>query len=308
MSIILDFGTGALEDLKDYRDFVLEDMITGAPELPTKFSLRDQMTPVKNQKNRGTCAGFSGTAILEYFAKVESGEIFDLSEEYLFKRIKEIDMEDYKYDGYGAYLRSAAKAMTKYGTVTEQELPYQADKPEDFWKTLNIDGLDGVFFQTQAYSSVGGYAQAIKTALITTNAPVLTGINLFDNYQEARTTGVLPMPSQNLITGHAMVVTGYDDTTKLFECKNSWNGWGDKGYTYIPYAYPRFMSWSFVDAENPALTKEAKLKILLQKASEYARAAFKKAQDRGIATEATEPLELLTKQDLFVFLDRMDLL
>lgn len=302
------FGLGALEDLKDYRDFNLSEMMVGAPELPKSFSLRGEMTSVKNQKNRGTCSAFSGIAILEYFDYKESGEMADLSEEYLFKRIKEIDLEDYNYDGYGAYLRSAAKAMTKYGTVMEQELPYQADKPEDYWKQVDLGDLDGSFWRTQAYAAVGGYAEAIKTALITTNAPILTGINLFANYQEARTNGLLPMPSGAQVGGHALTVVGYDDTTQLFECKNSWNGWGDKGYIKIPYAYPRFMSWSFVDAQNPILTKEAKLKILLQKASEYAKASFKKAQDRGIATEATEPHEILNKQDLFVFLDRMGLL
>jgi C1A family cysteine protease len=43
---------------------------------------------------------------------------------------------------------------------------------------------------------------------------------------------------EQLLGGHAILLIGYDDKTKVFKFQNSWGvGWGDKGYGYIPYDY-----------------------------------------------------------------------
>ena len=41
-----------------------------------------------------------------------------------------------------------------------------------------------------------------------------------------------------IVGGHAVVAVGYDDSDRVFICRNSWGeGWGDAGYFYMPYAY-----------------------------------------------------------------------
>ena len=128
----------ALEDLVDDRDYQYEE-IMGAVETPREFSLRDKCSPVKNQFKRGTCVGFDCTGIPEFFNRAELNDPdLDLSEEYLFRRIKEFDLADYKYDGYGAYLRSGAKALKKWGTCLEETAPYNKDGGEDAWKTFAL--------------------------------------------------------------------------------------------------------------------------------------------------------------------------
>ena len=54
-------------------------------------------------------------------------------------------------------------------------------------------------------------------------------------------TGMVPMPNketENLEGGHCIIMIGYDNTTKLFQCVNSWGtSWGVNGIFYLPYDY-----------------------------------------------------------------------
>ncbi|CAE7469958.1 unnamed protein product, partial [Symbiodinium pilosum] len=57
---------------------------------------------------------------------------------------------------------------------------------------------------------------------------------------EVATTGnmVMPQPTDQQLGGHAVCAVGYDDFKQCFIVRNSWGeGWGDKGYFYMPYEY-----------------------------------------------------------------------
>ncbi len=67
---------------------------------------------------------------------------------------------------------------------------------------------------------------AFKTALYSNN-PVLIGVSVYDSFELPSTTktGIIPMPdttTESLLGGHALMVTGYDDTKSLFTIRNSW--------------------------------------------------------------------------------------
>jgi C1A family cysteine protease len=51
----------------------------------------------------------------------------------------------------------------------------------------------------------------------------------------------LPTPTDMLAEGHAMLIVGYDDGGSgrgEWLVRNSWgDGWGDRGYGYLPYQY-----------------------------------------------------------------------
>jgi C1A family cysteine protease len=48
----------------------------------------------------------------------------------------------------------------------------------------------------------------------------------------------MPKPTESVLGGHAVLCVGYDDARQMFIVRNSWGeGWGDKGYFYMPYAY-----------------------------------------------------------------------
>ena len=68
------------------------------------------------------------------------------------------------------------------------------------------------------------------------------GFAVYESFEdeEVKATGVIPLPGINerCYGGHATVLCGYDDDTKCFTVRNSWGeGWGDRGYGYLPYAF-----------------------------------------------------------------------
>ena len=81
----------------------------------------------------------------------------------------------------------------------------------------------------------------IKSCLAT-GYPVTIGFTAYPDLESEKvaTTGLLPMPTlgEQPIGGHAVLLVGYDDATKLFKARNSWGpGWGLSGYFLMPYAY-----------------------------------------------------------------------
>ena len=72
--------------------------------------------------------------------------------------------------------------------------------------------------------------------------PVVFGMSVYESFEspDTATTGMVQMPStgEQCIGGHCMLICGYDDSKQCFIVRNSWGeGWGIKGYAYIPYAY-----------------------------------------------------------------------
>lgn len=308
-----------LDDLVDPRDFQFTEIMGGDVQVPVNFSLRDKMTKPKNQGRRGTCVGFASTGIVEFHNALEYKKPdLDLSEEYLFRRIKEIDVADYNYKGYGAHLRSGVKAMVKYGTCGEKLAPYNSAGAElswqDFTTTPQMDA-DGGNYRMSSYLQLGRSKEVIKQALVTSQTPLLAGVTLYASYRQAKTNGgFVPVPKsgEGVVGGHAMVITGYTD--KYIEFKNSWGGtWGDKGYIHWPWdALDKLHAsvWSFVDLiQNPHVIEEKAIEANKKLLLDHQVASWDKAIHKGgIINAGTLPNAPLTKGDLMVFLDRLNLL
>jgi C1A family cysteine protease len=94
----------------------------------------------------------------------------------------------------------------------------------------------------------------------------MAGVEVYESWfsSKAEKTGLIPLPGKNesLQGGHAICVTGYNDTKKLFTFKNSWgDDWADKGYGYLRYEYmEKFCldAWSGTDliADPHAIVKK----------------------------------------------------
>jgi C1A family cysteine protease len=72
--------------------------------------------------------------------------------------------------------------------------------------------------------------------------PIVFGIQVYDSFEsdEVAQTGMVPVPNihtEQCLGGHAILLVGYNDNTKLFKCLNSWGNWGQGGYFYLPYDY-----------------------------------------------------------------------
>jgi len=72
--------------------------------------------------------------------------------------------------------------------------------------------------------------------------PFVFGFSVYDEFEGDKVahTGILnmPGPKEKCLGGHAVLCVGYDDSTKRFIVRNSWDtDWGQKVIFTIPYTY-----------------------------------------------------------------------
>ena len=149
--------------------------------------------------------------------------------------------ESSSLDDVGLEIRKAAGIISKYGVCLESVWPYDVTKfnqlpPLTAFKQSN-------FFRKYTYSFVNQDLNSLKTCLVSTNSPIIFGINVYSSFMTDKVTktGIVPMPdtsSETLLGGHCILMIGYNDVTQCFTCLNSWGkGWGANGLFYLPYLY-----------------------------------------------------------------------
>ena len=236
---------------------------------------------------------------------IEAGERVDLSEEFLFRQTKAIDQRDHDYDGWGAYPRSACKALLA-GVCLESALPYRLRASEASWRQLHLTSAQRAAaqqYRVASYAAVDTTVPALQRALSGSRAPVMLSFHVHDNYrQAAKPSGRLPPPGRAArIGGHAVLVVGW--AADSFVCKNSWGaGFGNEGYLHIPFdVLPRVMisAWSFVDTPTvqqrvrratqlrPRINQRAFLEAQLARVPDWSRASCRWAASRGVMTQFT---------------------
>ena len=212
--------------------------------LPASFNWGTQgkLTPIKDQGYCGSCWAFSTVGAMESAIRIKSGVIVDLSEQYLVRCNNE--GWNCEYGGGFAHTYHVNKFIapqTQSGAVLESTYPYTA-----------TDGTCSRAFShpyklTSWYYVVGGNdwsvpsVNSIKQAIYT-YGPVSVGVcagNRFSNY----TSGIFATDEKAVCggyTNHAVVLTGWDNTTSSWVLRNSWGTyWGERGYMRIRWNISR---------------------------------------------------------------------
>jgi len=243
-----------IKDAKDERDFLFEETGSFNDKLPEQFDRIKELTPIKDQGKRGTCVAFASVALAEWHIKKKKKEELDLSEQFLFDVMKDIDTKE-GYNSNTSRVRTGMKALGKYGVCLESLMKYEPTADPAEWKTQDpppLSRLDAIRRRIVAYLSVQNNIEAIKKAVYY-NSPVTGAFRIYPNFRDSKNTGVLPMPESNMVSdgGHAILIVGWNDNKKAFIAKNSWGtSWGDKGYLWIPYdLFPKhtYSFWCITD-------------------------------------------------------------
>lgn len=245
---------GCLKDPKDLRDIPMRLVLPPIP-LPPEIDYTENMTPVRDQGNEGTCVAFASVVgVKEYQDTKEYKKIVGLSPRYLYSLCKNNDGDP---DSEGTYPRVAMKMLLKYGTPTESYWPYmphQTDKPRSGAAKVALK------YRVKAYARINTILEMRRSLVI--NGPFLAGVDVYESWftNKASKTGLIPMPkkSEQYQGGHAICIVGYDDNKNLFKFKNSWSSnWGGGGYGYLAYNYMRKYcvdAWSDTDLIEDPMT------------------------------------------------------
>lgn len=229
-------------------------------ELPRVVDLSPDMTPAKDQGDRGTCTFFSAIGLIEGAIKKDLKLDVNLSEEYFNYATK---TAGYYQKEEGSNVTNNFSAMDRYGLILEEDWSYQGSwfgkgRPcKDYTSTDSNAPVE-------CYSHNKPNQKAIKRLIdakpIRYNAiykntneiirflgkerrplsmDVTVNFNGWPNsgettYNEELRQECLSTPEQ--CGGHSVILTGYDMDKKVFMFKNSWGAkWGKNGYGTIPF-------------------------------------------------------------------------
>ncbi|MBW4578129.1 MAG: C1 family peptidase [Tildeniella nuda ZEHNDER 1965/U140] len=205
-------------------------------DLPSQVDLRPYMTPVENQGNSNSCTANAMAGAYEYLAKRIKGSAHDVSRLFIYYNARDLDGAIDSDEG--TYLRSCIKVLKKYGTCAETTWPF--DLQRIFEPPHESAYSEATNFLIEDAYRVDIDLNAMRQCLAD-GYPFTFGLDLFSSFQKAGSKGLVPMPdpeTEQHDGGHAMLCVGYSDEDKVFIVRNSWGeGWGDRGYCYIPYDY-----------------------------------------------------------------------
>jgi C1A family cysteine protease len=260
---------GWIPDLPDTRDLSYKAVAPKIMKLPDKVDLREWCSPVEDQGSLGSCTANACAGNLELLERkgidpvpedpitpsltlwqrilrffglykptntLGSGLFKDTSRLFIYYNARSLigtTAED-----SGAYIRDCMKTLAREGHCLEKLWPYNLGmaftRPNS---AAYADGHNHVITNYMRIDTINDMLTCLADGY-----PVVIGITLYESFEsdEVRRTGVVNMPGsyERVIGGHAVLVVGYDQSTKRLLVRNSWGpNWGQNGYFTIPYEY-----------------------------------------------------------------------
>lgn len=219
-------------------DFTSPKMVPHfAGPLPTHVDMRDKCAPVYDQSTLGSCTAQAWAAAVEFVMQKNGKTPYIPSR--LFIYYNERVLEGTVSEDSGASLADGAKVLRKQGAPHESMWAYDiakfAKKPT---RTVYADGLKHLVMGT---ARVRQKEEDFKKVLAS-GLPIVGGFAVMSSFVSEAVSktgmGVMPTPDEEMLGGHAIMVVGYCDEKRQWIVRNSWGeGWGDKGYFYMPYEY-----------------------------------------------------------------------
>ena len=231
------------------QEELLQDTYEAKPTSKTSVDLTADFRPIQNQGQQGSCVAFSLTSVFEYAVKLNTKEVMDLSEAFLYYNARKID-DGENFDPAvddGATFTAALKSLSEYGLAEESFCKYD---PNICYKEPSEEAYNNASIRKLIKAlNVERNVSSIKSALAE-GYPVLGSFTLCPSFNPS-SNGLVSMPTKEELDAiadgteektqhnrHGMVIVGFDDKLQSFLVRNSWGvEWGNKGYCYIPYAY-----------------------------------------------------------------------
>jgi C1A family cysteine protease len=242
-----------VRDKPDSRDYLYRPTTAKTPSI---IDLRAFSTPVEDQGNLGSCTGHAVAGAIE-LVNMKNKIVNEVSRLFIYY-YERLLIGTVNYDS-GAYIRDGIKATNRWGAPLENLWPYNISKFKAAPNTAAVQ--DAARRKVTLYERASDFNACINA--LANGYPVIIGFTVYSSFVSGnwhRTTAIMPYPntrSERALGGHAVLLVGYNDSTKRFIVKNSWGtNWGDKGYFYMPYQVIQNTSmssdfWVIKSVSNP---------------------------------------------------------
>lgn len=253
---------GALKDI-EYKEQPLEEQYVPSAGLEVKdaVDLRKFFTPVKNQRDLGSCTSFASVAMYEAMmcrAGIEG--VTDMSPAYLYYYSNILKGRP----AGGSNFYDQLEVLGTHGVCREDLYVYDSDSPET--KPSEQAEEDAKNHRVIAAKQIPLCDEPDKSETLKRNHTLLTsalsegfpiGISLkvYDNLGKDGAFILHPedAPSAKEDGWHAMVIVGYSEENNFYIVRNSWGEeFGESGYCYIPTAYiddPEYLNFACIITE-----------------------------------------------------------
>ena len=201
---------------------------SSASDAPSSIDWRDKgaVNPVRDQGQCGSCWAFATTANAESVWAISSGQLLDLSEEFLVDCASGIGY--FNMGCNGGQPDSAFKYMINNGQCTEASYPYKAGTTKTAGSCQKCTTAP-VYF-SNCYDVTPKDQISLMAAVA--KQPVVIAIEADTRYFQSYSGGILDSTSCGTKLDHAVEIIGYGTENGLdyWNVRNSWGDWGENGY------------------------------------------------------------------------------
>lgn len=221
-------GLGYVRDLPDERDRQLASM--ALPDIPPVAVDHSRfVADVLDQGPTNSCVAHAWCQAIR-LSQALDGVSQELTSRLAVYWLARAESGDQGSDG-GTYLRSAAKAITRFGLAPERVWPFELGKvnralPWSVYRAAHDRrGPRGY------YRIVPGDLNGIRRA-VAAKKPVVFGMVVGASFVEDVGPTTIDRDSGAILGGHALCVVGYD--AHRFRIVNSWGThWRDRGFAWL---------------------------------------------------------------------------
>lgn len=136
----------------------------------------------------------------------------------------------------GVHISDALDGLNKRGWVPERAYRYLSENlnrrpdPKTFQNSAKRKGRISYSTPTQS--------EQVLENLLLSGKPVIAAIRVFPQIYGLRDEVLRLEKNLTSDSGHAVLITGFDDATKTFSFRNSWGtSWGNQGYGKVSYEF-----------------------------------------------------------------------
>ena len=205
---------------------------SSASGAPSSIDWREKgaVNPVRDQGQCGSCWAFATTANAESVWAISTGQLLDLSEEFLVDCASGVGY--FNMGCNGGQPDSAFKYMINNGQCTEASYPYKAGTTKTAGSCQKCTGAPVHF--SGCYDVTPKDQVSLMAAVA--KQPVVIAIEADTRYFQSYSGGILDSASCGEKIDHAIEIIGYgtENGVDYWNVRNSWGpSWGESGYIRI---------------------------------------------------------------------------